>query len=226
MYFWNNAFDVEQPSHYLTFKAHTPRVKRIKHIVIGEKNYLISCSTDGTICTWEIDEILANIESIAETKTMEEDLKPLYSLYSYQRIITLDAHFADQITNPLSQPNAQAGNHENQQQQQEQNKEKQQQHQGQKNQKKGDKKNTAEKQGKKIKKVQFAELEQEKPKKQAEKKKMFSKEKVIQNQLKYQQKAQQHGNQKKQFGKKSNKDLGSGSKKRFGQKKLEVEYDD
>lgn len=226
MYFWNNVFDVEQQSYYITFKAHTPRVKRIKHLVINEKNYLISCSTDGTICTWEIDELLANIETIAETKTMEEPMKPLYSLYSYQRIITLDTHFADQITNPLAQPNAQAGNETNQLQQQQEKQEKQ---ESQKKSKKEDKRNVADKQGKKIKKVQFAEPEEEKPKKKVEGKKMFSKEKVMKNQMRYQQKAQEQkqGNQKKQFGgKQSNKNLGTGTKKRFGQKKLEVEYDD
>jgi len=234
------VFEVEQQSFYITFKAHTPRVKRIKHLKIAEKDYLISCSTDGTICTWDIDEILANIGTIAETKALEEDLKPLYSLYSYQRIITLDAHFSNQIFDGAQQPGAlgvaqeakeEVEGEEGQapkqalQQAKKNNKNK-----NKKNKKANENNNAPEKQGKKIKKVQFAEPEEKKSKKpvQADKKKTFDKSKVVKSQQKYQQKADQKktfGKNGKQGGKHSNKDLNGKNKKKFGQK-LEVEYDD
>ena len=97
LYLWNNPFHEDQESFYFAFKAHTPRVKRVKHLVINEKNYLITCSTDGAICFWAIDEFLTSIESIQENKLLEEELKPIYSLNSYQRLITLDVHLESQI---------------------------------------------------------------------------------------------------------------------------------
>jgi len=245
LYFWNNIFEVEQQSFYLTFKAHTPRVKKIKHLKIAGKDILISCSTDGTICTWEIDEILNNIGDIAESKVLEEDLKPLYSLFSYQRIISLDVHFANQVIDPLQQPGAQGVAQEVEENEEQAAKkaaiaaEKKVKKDAKRQAKKAAlaKTNAAGKHGKKIKKVQFVEPEEKKGKKQVhnDKKKTFDKEKVRRNQQKYQEKAEA---QKKTFGKHgkqaggkfSKKDLsgkgkGQGQgKKKFGQK-LEVEYD-
>jgi hypothetical protein len=97
LYFWNDFLNVDQESHNISFKAHTPRVKRIKHLVYKEKNYLVTCSTDGPISIWDIEDILSNIEFVSENKVIEESPKPVYTINAYQRIIALDAHLESQI---------------------------------------------------------------------------------------------------------------------------------
>ncbi len=69
----------------------------MRHIVFNDKNYLITCSTDGPISIWDIEDILANIEFVTENKVIEESPKPVYTINAYQRIISLDAHLESQI---------------------------------------------------------------------------------------------------------------------------------
>ena len=167
MYFWNNAFEVETPSFYFTFKAHTPRVKKVKHLKVTEQDYLVTCSTDGTISIWEISEILQNMKNLKESKALDEEIKPFYSLPSYQRIITMDVHFASQVfkNDPVVQDQPEEEEGEELELEDDEVKPKNKKGQQQAKQQKGPTK--AEKQGKKIKKVQFADQKADKnPKKQ------------------------------------------------------------
>lgn len=58
-YIWNNAFNLELESSYTTFKAHTPRVKRLSVLSVDGQSYLISCWTEGQISIWNLDTVIS-----------------------------------------------------------------------------------------------------------------------------------------------------------------------
>lgn len=66
LYFWNNLMNIDEEFYYIAFKAHSPRVKKIKMLDIQDKKYLISCSTDGIVSIWDMISLFENLDFISE----------------------------------------------------------------------------------------------------------------------------------------------------------------
>jgi hypothetical protein len=225
LYFWNNASNLDEETNHIGFKAHTPRVKKIKILEHAGQKYLISCSTDGVVSIWDIGALLQNLEFVSENKLLEQPLKPNYELTTFQRIISLHVHEEGNATQAPVQ--GQNGNEESkggEDDEDDDDEEEEDEEEEEQSNKKSKKKQVLEKNSKKIKKVSFSEPELAQNKKKGGNQKP-NQPKGNQNGQPKQQQRPQQDNRNKKKNKKKNKKNGKSHVEVKGGSKITVEYD-